>query len=1840
MTASRIRQSRAPRSRLARRRSLVESLESRCLLASLGGDVFLDADGNGLRDPGDNGVPNVPVYLDANDNSQLDAGEQSTTTDGNGSYLFENLSGGDYVVRIVPQGATAQSSPNAFLGTGLLSGTGTDPTDLFQLSTDGQRLIPMGQQTSVQIDGLVRTNDGTLIGSSDRTNAIYEIDPLTGQEQLLNQTGEDLTAGLAYDAETDTIYALTDANGSVSLRTVDKETGALDVVNVGTPVQVLTSGFGSSFFQIDPVTQDVTPVPRQPGTPFASTLDARSDGQVFGLQGNGLVRFDFPPAGSTGTILLSLSQTIASISFDANDNLFGVSTSPSALHRINPATGVVDAGVPITFQGQSITPIQGFDIGPDGTHYVADSTHLYTFDPNTGIATRAPNRAVNGGILTELSVAGDGSVYAVTFGTPPGQDLLELDPQTGLATPLGDNPSGGTYSAVVAQGGDLIPSELSGLGNISGLTFDPENQRIVGFDDANDQFFQFTTQGEGSRLATSDRPLSSSSLAFDGTRFVMFDDGDPVNREAIEADPDSGVTTPAFTSPQSIPAEALFHAKTGNVAIRVTVTDTDIVGGLEFGVIQTTPSTPPPPPPLFINELMLEPTTLLSTGTADTDQYLEIRGPAGGQVPPDTYLVVVDEDDANRGEVNGIFDLSDQPLGANGFLVLLQDNNVYTVDSASAVLESDLPGFDGLPGDIYSSVVPNDARIELGASSFFLIVSSVPPQIGDDIDANDDGLADPTGLRSTWQVLDSVSVHPESAVTSQAYGRILLQDVSPPNNTPIRTDPGVVTLTGLGSGYAARIGDSIGSDADDWVFGRPFEETIDTDTNRATLYELQKATETPNPIAYAGRDLDHLGSSNFDGGVSGIVTLFAGEGQTDSFGNPLPSVPGEGITILADRNGNGTRDTFNFVVDPDDGVDPNNLFLPDGTPVPQVLTNAFPNVTVSAADMNNEILGSDITAEEEFGRFLPLGNRIFGSGGLDTFDSTFRLRFDLYEPASSVSIEALGSNFRFDPTFGRLEAYDANDQLIGFSTSRLLINNQRDVVTVTSSSEDIAYAIAYADDIFSNGSPFGRFDNFAYEISEATGVSDSTGLYEINPLFAGDYEIAVLRDDQSAGLIGGPPRAIQVFQNENFQIDFDLRPNVTPTTEDSFVFPVAENTPAGTLIGEITSDDPDLQQLTFTIESADDFGLLLDPQTGELTVGPNADLDFEADSQYDLVVSVSDPFGETVFTQVTITVLDQNEAPVVTVGDFAVAEDADQGVAIGQVQAFDPDFADDQMLTFSVIGGSGAAAFAVRPSDGLITLQDPAAIDFETVDEVNLVIQVRDDFDPPLATTVTQTIRIVDENDPPVILTSTVDVPENSLGVVGQLLATDPDLLQVHAFELVGGSGAPIFELDSDGTVRVRDGAVVDFETATSYTLDVRAVDNGEPPKAAEATITLNVIDLNEPPMLNRDRVAVVENAPGGTLITTLSAVDPEGVGTGYVIQLRDDANASDFVFDSLTGDLVVAQGATIDFESTPEILLTFDIDDGPGGDVPATATLLVELVDENDRPSLITNRVILSEAADPGSVVGRVEIQVRDPDLLDTATVEIIGGSAADLFDLDANTRVLTVAQGASFDFDAGPDLRLTVEVTDGGGLTGEGEILVQLNDVNEPPFFTGPAPNVAPLVAGEPLSLVIPAGLIVDPEGRDFSIAVFDANRSLPDWLEFDEATRTLSGLPNHLDVGTYALTLRGFEPGPVDLHSDLGFTIEVQQGQTPLLNQRNVLDVDANNDVSSLDALRVVNYMSRFGSGSSVFDHLIEFFGFVDTSGDGIVTARDALLVINGIRANRGSAESVTVSPGGRG
>ena len=133
------------------------------------------------------------------------------------------------------------------------------------------------------------------------------------------------------------------------------------------------------------------------------------------------------------------------------------------------------------------------------------------------------------------------------------------------------------------------------------------------------------------------------------------------------------------------------------------------------------------------------------------------------------------------------------------------------------------------------------------------------------------------------------------------------------------------------------------------------------------------------------------------------------------------------------------------------------------------------------------------------------------------------------------------------------------------------------------------------------------------------------------------------------------------------------------TTDTAATFPtgsdarsVDENSPVGTNVGKpVAATDTSDDVLTYSLSGDDDDRYVIDPVSGQITVGPRANLNHETNETDSVTVSVLEAGKTAAVTQaVTITVKDVNEAPMVT-----------GGVTMREIAEYDADTADADKAT-------------------------------------------------------------------------------------------------------------------------------------------------------------------------------------------------------------------------------------------------------------------------------------------------------------------------------------------------------------------------------------------------------------------------------------------------------------------------------------------------------------------------------------------------------------------------------
>ena len=160
-------------------------------------------------------------------------------------------------------------------------------------------------------------------------------------------------------------------------------------------------------------------------------------------------------------------------------------------------------------------------------------------------------------------------------------------------------------------------------------------------------------------------------------------------------------------------------------------------------------------------------------------------------------------------------------------------------------------------------------------------------------------------------------------------------------------------------------------------------------------------------------------------------------------------------------------------------------------------------------------------------------------------------------------------------------------------------------------------------------------------------------------------------------------------------------------------------------------------------------------------------------------------------------------------------------------------------------------------------------------------------------------------------------------------------------------------------------------------------------------------------------------------------------------------------MFEIVGTELRLIAGASLDFETNPNLDVTVEVDDTTVGGTPDdTALLSISITDVNEPPtvSLANTITTFPEDTDTSSAVKVADIVITD-DALGTNNLTLSGADAA-LFEI-VGTELRLIA-GAALDFETNPSLDVTVEVDDTTvGATPDDTVLlsISITDVNEPP-------------------------------------------------------------------------------------------------------------------------------------------------------------------------------------------
>ena len=192
---------------------------------------------------------------------------------------------------------------------------------------------------------------------------------------------------------------------------------------------------------------------------------------------------------------------------------------------------------------------------------------------------------------------------------------------------------------------------------------------------------------------------------------------------------------------------------------------------------------------------------------------------------------------------------------------------------------------------------------------------------------------------------------------------------------------------------------------------------------------------------------------------------------------------------------------------------------------------------------------------------------------------------------------------------------------------------------------------------------------------------------------------------------------------------------------------------------------------------------------------------------------------------------------------LTVSENEPSATQVGTFSTTDTDA--DQSFIYSLVAGEGDtnnSSFAISAAN----LNTGVVLDFETQSSYSVRVQTDDGNGGTFQNSFT--IAVTDVNDVPtaLILSSSMVFENQASGAqVGTLSAEDQDN-DTHSYSLVDGKGDTdngSFEIEG---LNLNTGAVLDFETQSSYTIRIQANDGANGTFTQAFTITVTDIDEND----------------------------------------------------------------------------------------------------------------------------------------------------------------------------------------------------------------------------------------------------------------------------------------------------------------------------------------------------------------------------------------------------------
>ena len=482
----------------------------------------------------------------------------------------------------------------------------------------------------------------------------------------------------------------------------------------------------------------------------------------------------------------------------------------------------------------------------------------------------------------------------------------------------------------------------------------------------------------------------------------------------------------------------------------------------------------------------------------------------------------------------------------------------------------------------------------------------------------------------------------------------------------------------------------------------------------------------------------------------------------------------------------------------------------------------------------------------------------------------------------------------------------------------------------------------------------------------------------------------------------------------------------------------------------VTVEDIENDVIGYSL-SGNDAEKLSISTSGAITFKTNPDFenpaDANSDNSYEITVEASDG-TDTVSDDLVITILNvENEGNPIIEGLSSQSVDENESIGIS-FTVTDPQ---NDTITYS-LSGVDKDLFTLT-FDGLNASLTSSSKDYELPEDSdsNNVYLVSVNFSDELNTTSQElevSINNINDNDPVLTSGESFTVPENQQAVT-TLTATDADNDDL-TFSISGGDSSDL-EITNSGILTLKNSA--NFEVKNSYSFIAMVTDGIN---SSSSSITVNISDVNEPPVWNNALQTVFNYPENSTAVETIDI--PEDIAD-------EDGDALSYSLSGTDGSLFSISGNAVSFVGAPDYENPSDTNGdniynlnviASDGELSATSpefTLTITNLNDN-APTFV-------------DLATNIEVTNGQSNVVDISTIDADGDDVT-LSKSGIDSSLFTISDSGNLSFASAPDFanpgdsngdniyKLNVSVSDGSFTTTSDEISITVLEVNNPPVIS----------------------------------------------------------------------------------------------------------------------------------------------------------------------------------------